>query len=368
MTALDARSGADLASPAQLDAGVAASAGAERLDWLDAARGIGILLVVVGHTLGGLIDSPLGRDFALGRALFLAIYTFHMPLFMMLSGVLVSARLERSRLRFCRRLLTGLIWPYFLWSAVQLSVIAATGALVNQPLGDYARTLASLPWHTVSQFWFLYVLFVLHVMAMAVLGPLGRQGFLLLCLALKPLSQLVALPEVLHLTANHALFYGIGVALMPQGVKALAVDRSRAFQIGLVLLAFVLVWLVLGTADSFDPARQLATAKAAAIARMAWDQRSLPASIAGAFAMVALTGLTGARLQGILAWVGQRSMTIFVLHIIAIAGVRIVLLKLFPASQPWAVFAVASVAGVALPLLGDAVIKRLKLEGWLGLA
>lgn len=368
MTALDARPGADVAGVMLHDAGVAASAGAERLDWLDAARGIGILLVVAGHTLGGLIDSPLGRDFAQGRLLFLAIYTFHMPLFMMLSGVLVSARIERSLPRFRRRLLTGLVWPYFLWSAVQLSVIAVTGSLVNQPLGDYARTLASLPWHTVSQFWFLYVLFVLHVLAMATLKPLGRQGFLLLCLALKPFSQLVALPEVLHLTANHALFYGIGVALMPQGVKELAVDRSRVFQIGLVLLALALVWLVLARADSFDPARQLATAKAATIARMAWDQRALPAAIAGAFAMVALTGLTTARLHGILAWVGQRSMIIFVLHITAIAGVRIVLLKLFPTSQPWAVFAVACVAGVALPLLADAVIKRLKLQGWLGLA
>ncbi len=222
---------------------------APRVEWLDAARGVGIMLVVIGHALGGLIDSALGSGFWLGRALFFCIYTFHMPLFMMLSGLLVSERLGRSRKRFRDRLWTGMVWPYFLWSAVQLTVIQATGALVNQPLGDYFATLTTLPWHTVSQFWFLYALFLLHLMAMVALKPLGREGFLLLCLALKPLALILPLPEVLRLAANHALFYGIGVWLTPDGLKSLAVDRSRRFQFGLLVVAAGLVGLIAATCD-----------------------------------------------------------------------------------------------------------------------
>ncbi len=45
----------------------------KRLMWLDAARGIGILLVLLGHT------SPSFGKF---------IYGFHMPLFFIISGFL----------------------------------------------------------------------------------------------------------------------------------------------------------------------------------------------------------------------------------------------------------------------------------------
>ena len=54
---------------------------ASRIGWLDSARGLGIILVVIGHALGGLIDSPLGADQDVFRRLFFSIYTFHMPLF-----------------------------------------------------------------------------------------------------------------------------------------------------------------------------------------------------------------------------------------------------------------------------------------------
>ncbi|WP_448994879.1 acyltransferase family protein [Novosphingobium sp.] len=355
-------------SQAEALAGTVAGARSGRVAWLDTARGIGILLVVAGHALGGLIDSPLGEGFGQGRSLFFAIYTFHMPLFMMLSGVMVSARLAKSPARFRNRLLSGIVWPYFLWSSFQLTVIAAMGSLVNQPLGDYFGTLASLPWHTVSQFWFLYALFLLHVLAMGTLGTLGREGFLILCLALKPLAQIVALPEVLHLAANHALFYGIGVWLTPDGLKAIAVDRPLGFRIGMVFIAVALLWLVLGVANSFDATRQLPTAKAAAIAFLAWRHEALPAAIAGAFAIVGLATFATGRLETVLALLGRRSMSIFVLHIMAIAGVRIVLTKALHVAEPWPVFTLACLAGVLLPLLADTVIRRLKLDRWLGLA
>lgn len=48
----------------------------KRLDYLDVAKGIGILLVILGH-------CQLGR---IGRAHSL-IYSFHMPLFFFISGV-----------------------------------------------------------------------------------------------------------------------------------------------------------------------------------------------------------------------------------------------------------------------------------------
>lgn len=47
-----------------------------RIEWLDSARGIAIILVVLGHCIG-YIDDPLNK----------VILSFHMPAFFFLSGI-----------------------------------------------------------------------------------------------------------------------------------------------------------------------------------------------------------------------------------------------------------------------------------------
>ena len=49
----------------------------ERIAWIDAAKGIGILLVVLGHTF----NIPVW--------LHNWIYSFHMPLFFLLAGLII---------------------------------------------------------------------------------------------------------------------------------------------------------------------------------------------------------------------------------------------------------------------------------------
>ena len=48
--------------------------GSKRLDWIDIAKGIAIILVIVGHTVPN--PSPLRH----------AIFSFHMPVFFILAG------------------------------------------------------------------------------------------------------------------------------------------------------------------------------------------------------------------------------------------------------------------------------------------
>src|SRR3546814_8034419 len=72
------------------------SPGGGRLEWIDVARGIGIVAVVVGHvwTRGGLRD---------------AMYSFHMPLFFLLSSLLSRPQPVG---RFARRQLAAQMRPY----------------------------------------------------------------------------------------------------------------------------------------------------------------------------------------------------------------------------------------------------------------
>lgn len=81
----------------------------QRLDWIDICRGLGILLVVLGHTTTGLMHKY--------------IYAFHMPLFFVLSGCLWKP-FPDFKSGVCKSL-KRYILPYFILSFINLLVETA---------------------------------------------------------------------------------------------------------------------------------------------------------------------------------------------------------------------------------------------------
>jgi fucose 4-O-acetylase-like acetyltransferase len=128
----------------------------------DHARAIGIVLVVYGHVLRGLLSegiTPVPHWIAESDY---AIYTFHMPLFFMLSGL----HAERSLLRLGRRgfLATKcrtIVYPYILWSITQGLIQWLAVGYTNHPIS--LTDLGKIPWHPLGQFWFLYALFLCQI-------------------------------------------------------------------------------------------------------------------------------------------------------------------------------------------------------------
>ena len=82
----------------------------KRLDWIDIAKGIGIILVVLGHTL-----VPQVRETGFAGFLWIFIYNFHMPLFFFLSGYLFEKGLPdyTNKGKFTLGKLQYLMLPYF---------------------------------------------------------------------------------------------------------------------------------------------------------------------------------------------------------------------------------------------------------------
>lgn len=88
--------------------GIGAAAGApprERIDWVDALKGVGIVAVVAGHVW----TSGPARD---------AIYAVHMPLFFLLSGYTARSRPWRVLLPACLR---SLVVPFLCFCALLLA-------------------------------------------------------------------------------------------------------------------------------------------------------------------------------------------------------------------------------------------------------
>ena len=87
----------------------------QRIQWIDIARAMAMFLVFFGH-LG---DSW----FPALKPIFQAIYTFHMPLFFVLSGLFFKPAIEF--LSLLKKRTRTLLIPYYVFSVFALAAPAA---------------------------------------------------------------------------------------------------------------------------------------------------------------------------------------------------------------------------------------------------
>jgi fucose 4-O-acetylase-like acetyltransferase len=338
-------------TPTRMPCHVSANTIQSRTDWIDAARGIGIVLVVFGHSIGGLRDAGIvPKDGALS-AVFYMIYTFHMPLFFLLSGVFVETRLAHRRADFVQGAFTRIAWPYLLWSVIQLAVINSLGNLVNAPTAFDIKRYVALLWQPTSQFWYLYVLLLLLIVSYFVVPRVGPEGLLVLSLFVHPLHELYSLSGPLANLCWFGLFYALGVVL---GSKLVRLQAGTTTAV-LVAVGAALFWLVCG-----NDAR---TARYAY-----WSDATIPAAIAGTVACLAMANIPQLAHNRFLVLLGRRSLAIFLLHVLFVAGTRIVLQKMFGLAEPAPILLLVVIAGVVGPLLVRALVARLNLLRPLGLS
>ena len=61
----------------------------QHLEWIDSVKGLAIFLVIVGHCIDGYRDAGIFKQYLLEfNSLHNFIYSFHMPLFFIISGYL----------------------------------------------------------------------------------------------------------------------------------------------------------------------------------------------------------------------------------------------------------------------------------------
>jgi len=75
----------------------------KRIEWLDYAKGIGIILVIYGHTY-------------VPKLFNVWLCSFHMPLFFFLSGITFSSYQKYSRQEFVTKKFKSLIIPYVIFA------------------------------------------------------------------------------------------------------------------------------------------------------------------------------------------------------------------------------------------------------------
>lgn len=305
----------------------------------DAVKGGAILLVVFGHVWIGLADAGLIGSARVAQTVEHAIYLFHMPAFFFVSGLFFAPK--QGPRAFLRGKALTLLWPLLLWSWVEGALLAVSGQGADRGIVGLMDVL-SYPVPVKSVFWFLWVLFVLQVASYAVMRLAGRWH---------PVVLLIA-----GLGAIAVFLLGVDA-----GAAVIIVENAPYFLAG-VLLALLRNELV--RPDPLPFVVGLAIFLLAEVVHLrdgagaGWFQLS---SLLATLGFVSTVGrAANTRIGRALAWLGKRTMAIYLIHIILTAGTRVMLLKLGLTDLGLHVVA-GTAMGVAVPLAVDAVVQRQRL-------
>lgn len=208
-----------------------------RIQWIDTCKGIGILLVVIGHTM---IENKYRGP----------IYSFHMPLFFFISGYLFSIKKYSNIAQILFSKAKSLLVPYILFSFISIILIRI---LLNQPIAvsTFIRTLLVSKRNAIyydDPLWFLTSLFTVEIMYYLLLKYLKNNLLIFFivilfayfsCFKLNALSGKNILPWSFDQSLYFIFYYGLGNFVKNLGLLKNNLKKS------IYLIVFSLIYLLL---------------------------------------------------------------------------------------------------------------------------
>lgn len=279
----------------------------KRIDYLDTAKGIAILLVVAGHTLSNFIPGTM-----IGRW----IYSFHMPLFFILSGYFYrSSDLKSAIIKKARHLLLPYLIINFLKlvealieHGFSLSVVSEYALRTFYGSGSSARAnICLLPAKITGMTWFLLALFFCQIIYLA-LDEFSRKYKISMWMLVIPaayisieLSTKVWLPFSIQPALGALVFYHIGRCMAR---RSFLETSLRELPIGITIAGFCLWYL---------------TVRYESIGMHANSYKGLGVFVTAAFATYVIVRLASGLLRvpiigRFLTWCGKNSFVVFAFH------------------------------------------------------
>lgn len=324
-----------------------------RVLWVDACKGIAIIFVVFGHVWRGLFEAGLISNWQLFELVDRAVYIWHMPLFFTVSGLFFYRSAGQRGFRdMAETWASNLLWPILLWSYIIGAVRVLAGNLTNRdPLS--LADLALYPFPPKDIFWFLWALFLIQF-AVYFVANMSKSVRPLVLGAMTTVSVLYILSGsdllILDQALLHFPYFILGLCF---GLSGGLVGLPR-WQAGFGALLFI--------------------ASVALAASAPQRLSGLLDFLVGATAVLGLVFLAAGlshRLNNgsaarVLIWLGGLTMPIYVAHVIALAGARILLLKVGVDSLTIHVL-VGVLGGLAVPIGMKFAVDQLKRSRQLGM-
>ncbi len=317
-----------------------------RTDWVDYAKAIGIILVVYGHVARGVFNAGIEIPENLYRLTDSVIYSFHMPLFFFLSGLFFYQSFsKRGGIGLTLNKLDMIVYPYLIWSILQGSVEVL---LSNYTNGSVELSEIFSLWEPRAQFWFLYALFFVFVASCAIFYFFSEKYAVLVFFFSCTLYVVqLHLPDVklLSLIANNLVYFALGIIFTKYRFSEMFSSNTAVL---LTTMTFILSQYLFHDY----------------LGKLYMDKgfESLLLACVSILFIVSLSIAIGKKSNSFLAYIGASSMAIYLMHILAGSGARVILSKFVGIDSMFIHIAVGCIAGIMLPLLALQVINTLKIS------
>jgi len=304
--------------------------GSHRIDWVDYAKGICIVMVVMMHSVLG-VEAAAGQT-GFMHALVAFAKPFRMPDFFLISGLFLGVVIDRDWRTYLDRKVVHFAYFYVLWVTIQFG-FKAPGFAAESGWAHVGYLYLESFVEPFGTLWFIYLLPIFFVVT-----KLTRRA--------PPLAifAVAALLESMHVSTGWTVInefcarfvYFFAGYWLAAYVFALS-DRARSRPM-LAIASLVLWALINGALVEYGLSE--------------WPVISLALGLAGAGAII-VTGTLLARggLLDFLRYCGENSIVIYLAFFLPMAATRTALLKTGVISDIGTVSLIVTVAGVAGAIL-----------------
>lgn len=327
----------------------------ERVEWIDYAKGIGIILVVYGHVIIGINNSGVVEAAPYSLQLFAKssldfVYAFHMCLFFFLSGLFAygnSSKREKPLKNFFGNKATTILYPYLIWSIIQGIVSALMSSYTNFEFNilDLPFRIIFLP---IAHYWFLYILFAYHIVFAVLKKRLNIQIILFISVLMYLITTQIHIEVgVLRGFMERFVYFVLGAIL----AKFLHEALSKITPVQSLISSLICLLIQAGIFFLATVVLQL---------NLVQEPVSgfLVASLGIAFTLCLSVYLAKIKRVDFIRYLGFLSMPIYLAHLLSVVGVRIILQKGLHVNNIILHIVVGTVVGIVFPVILYLVTKK----------
>lgn len=186
----------------------------ERMHWLDIAKGLAIIFVIIGHVVSSYHRAGQFEDAAFFNFMKAFAYSFHMDLFIFISGFFYAkaynANLSKKKQYIKKILAYGV--PYIFFSVLWWLSKILFSQFVNSELG--IKDILLIPLYPITFMWYIYALLIMHLIQI-LLDTSKKNTHLLIAFVIFLVIPLVKYDlfqsSILSDIAKHYFYFVLGV-------------------------------------------------------------------------------------------------------------------------------------------------------------
>ncbi|MDX8481739.1 acyltransferase family protein [Mesorhizobium sp. VK24D] len=320
-----------------------------RMPWVDTAKGISIILVVMMYSAYNTGEYTGGVGFlhyVIGFAT-----PFRMPEFFLISGLFLAQVIDRPWRRYIDRRAVHYLYFYVLWAIISIGLKIG---IYSRDLDGMLHDLAMAVVQPYGVLWFIYMLAVFGLVA-RILRELRVPHWAVIPIA-AALQMWAPHPDsyALEQFAAYFVFFYLGFVIAPLVFRLVAwtQDRPAMAVAGLLVWALVNGLLVYSPGYSVQPVgTQMGLA--------AWPPLHLVLAVAGALALCVVGGfLSKFASMEWLRWLGEHSLVVYVAFTIPMSLFRGAALSSGLLTETGMLSLAVLLVSVISPVILYAIVKR----------